>query len=125
MTDTSWDAWHAVQAGIVKVQHTTDLAAADIPFSQARIDTAAQMSASLAATKTAITAWVPSSTYKASDLLAIKTQLSLIIDQLSNISLALGELYLYRKVNDQNVIDVNDALVWIAKQSLGGSQPDQ
>ena len=118
--DDSWTAFNAVVQGAKDIQATTVLAQADIAFSQSRIDAAVQMQASLATTKAGITAWNPSATYKASDLVAIKSQLSGIIDQLSTITSGLNELYTYRKANDQSVVDINNAIIWLAKQTLGG-----
>jgi septal ring factor EnvC (AmiA/AmiB activator) len=118
--DDSWILFNSVVAGAAKIKATTALATADIPFAQARIDAAVQMTASLATTKAAITAWNPSATYKSSDLVAVKTQLTGIIDQLSTLTAGLNELYTYRKANDQSIIDINNALIWMAKQQLGG-----
>lgn len=118
--DDSWTAFNAVVEGAKKIQATTALAQADVAYSQNRVDAALAMTTSLAKTKAAITAWNPSVTYKASDLVAIKGQLTNIIDQLSTLTAGLNEMYTYRKDNDQSTIDINNALVWMAKQMLGG-----
>lgn len=116
--EESWTAFNEITARAADIQHTTELATADIDFAQGRIDIAVSMTASLAATKTTINAWNPSATYKASDLVAIKGQLVNIIDQLSTITTALNELYKYRKANDQSTIDINNALIWMAKKAV-------
>lgn len=118
--DESWTAFNAVVEGAKKIQATTALAQTDVAFAKGRVDAALAMTTSLAATKAAITAWNPSATYKASDLVAIKGQLTNIIDQLSTLTAGLNEMYAYRKANDQSTIDINNALIWIAKQLLGG-----
>jgi hypothetical protein len=101
------------------INATTVLAQNDIAFSQARIDAAAQLQVTLTSTKTTINAWSPAATYSRNDLIAVRGQLSGIIDQLAALTTAVSELYTYRKANDQNVVLTNKALVWIAQQSLG------
>lgn len=118
--EESWKAFDEVVAGAKKIQTTTVLAQNDITFAEGRLVIVGQMASSLAATKAAMASWNPSATYKASDLTAIKGQLINIVDQLTIINTALNELYSYRKANDQSTIDINNALIWIAKQLLGG-----
>ena len=113
--DESWILHDAAVAGLAKIQATTALATADVVDVQARADAATELVATLAATKAQITAWVPSATYKASDLVAIKGQLSGIIDQLNTIVGAMGEMYTYRKAVDNSTIDINNAIIFLAK----------
>lgn len=101
--------------GVQDIIAARDAAQADIATADALLAQANALVTQLDARLAAITAWTPSTTYKQSDLVAVKNEVLTILQRQKDITNAIGGLYAYRKANDQNAVMTDNSLLWLAR----------
>jgi hypothetical protein len=106
-------------AGVAVLESAKDTATADITTAQGLRATALNGLTAAQTQRGTVAAFVPSATYKATDLAAVRDQMLTIIDRQAAILQAIADIYTYRAAVDQNAVTTDDALLWIARLASG------
>lgn len=101
--------------GVADVQKAKDDAQADIAAADNLLAQANTLVGQIDARIAAITAWTPGTTYKQSDLVAVKNEILSILQRQKDITNAIGGIYSYRKSVDQNAVLTDNSLLWLAR----------
>lgn len=112
-------------AGIAQIVAARNAATAD----QAAAETVRTQAASLATTPgaraTAVNAWTPKAVYTAADLTAIKAEIVFLTTTLKAVVEAVGSNAAWRKGVDMNAVITDNALLWLAKETLDDPLADE
>jgi hypothetical protein len=106
-------------AGVTVLTAARESAAADTATAQGLRTTALNALAAAQAQRTTVAGFVPGVTYRASDLAAVRDQMLTILDRQAAILQAMADMYAYRAAVDQNAVNTDDALLWIARLASG------
>lgn len=105
------------RAGVQRIVEAREAAEADVPVAEAlRVQAEATKAAALGQ-KGQVDAFVPGATYRASDLAAIRSMLSQILDRQAQILEAIARDAAWRKAVDRNAVITDDSLLWLARQA--------
>lgn len=105
--------------GVAAVVNAREAAREDITTAQGLRTTTLSARADAQTQRAAIAAFVPSSTYSAAQLAAVRDQLIQVLDRQAAILTALAGNYAYRVAVDTNAIDTDNALLWLARLASG------
>jgi hypothetical protein len=106
-------------SGVTAILAARDAASADVAQAdnlQAQANTLSQQTQ---ARITAVSAFVPGTTYRQADILAIRDELVSILNRQKTITDAMAGMYAYRKNVDQNAMTTDNALLWLARLASG------
>lgn len=106
-------------AGIQIITTARDAAQADIATADSLRGQADALATVVQDRITAVAAFVPGATYRASDLVAIRSEVLSILDRQKTVIEALREMYQYRKAVDVNAVETDEALLWLARLVSG------
>lgn len=106
-------------AGVSGIQAARTAAIADVAAAKALRDAATTAQTAAQQQRATVAGWVPSTAYKAADLVAIRDQVATVLDRQAAILGALADLGTYRAAVDENAKTTDDALLWLAQLASG------
>ena len=98
---------------------TRDLAISDQATATSLENAARSISSQLQTQSSQIAGWTPSNTYNKNDLVVIRDQIKVLTDRQKTIADALADFYAYRRANDQAVVKIYNAVLWLAQRVSG------
>ena len=112
-----------IRGAVDHIVAVRDLARDDQAVAVQLRDGALAISSQLATQSAQIAAWTPGTTYRASDLTAMKGQVKILADRQKQVADALADFYAYRRANDEAMVTAYNALLWVAQQLSGRVEP--
>lgn len=106
-------------AGTAQIVTARNAATADISTAETLRTDALSVKAAANTQKTQVDAFAPGTTYKQSDLTAIRSALSQILARQALIIDTIASLAAWRKAVDENAVTTDNALLWLAKHTTG------
>lgn len=106
-------------AGIAQIIAARNAATADIVTANTLRTDALAVRTAANTQRTQIDAFAPGTTYRQSDIVAIRTALSAILTRQALIIDTIASLASWRAAVDENAVITDNALLWLAKQATG------
>jgi hypothetical protein len=104
-----------LRSGLEVLARALELAEADIAVADDLRVAAEQLKAAALEQAAVVAAFVPGTTFKQSDLVAVRNQMGPIIQRQAIVLEALADSYTYRAAVDRNAVQTNRSLLWLVR----------
>lgn len=111
-----------LRAAVEQIIDIRDMAQADIATATGKRDAAQTIADQIQAQRTQVAAWTPATTTPASavtDFTLIRNQMVTILDNQKKVADAMADVYNYRRLNDNAVVTIYNAVLWLARKVSG------